>query len=331
MNTKNLSEGFMRVVSKCNSFLDQGSPWRTAVSSSDLHPEFTGVFRLTEASSRKECRPFFIENKQVGLIRPDILAHLKPYTDVFHIPYSQGNDNIKVHLNPSLQTFEERSEAVEKVLLDLREKDVFKTLRGWRDEYFNIWYKFSEPPLMKMERAATCLFGVKQYGVHINGWTRHPTKGVCMWIARRSKTKPTWPNMLDNLAAGGLSSKHNIMECARSECQEEASVPNNLLDNLKPVGTVSYFYEDERGLFPECEYIMDLEVPEDFVPENADGEVAEFYLWTIQEVLEKTITSEFKSNSALIAINFCIRHGLISPDDEPNYQQILEGMHAKLT
>ncbi len=39
-------------------------------------------------------------------------------------------------------------------------------------------------------------------------------------------------------SAGGLSSGLGIMECARKECQEEASVPDHILDNLKPVGCV---------------------------------------------------------------------------------------------
>ena len=43
-------------------------------------------------------------------------------------------------------------------------------------------------------------------------------------------------------------------------------------------------YEDERGIFPECQFVFDLEVPEDFVPVNADGEVQSFQLLPIQEV-----------------------------------------------
>ena len=50
----------------------------------------------------------------------------------------------------------------------------------------------------------------------------------------------------------------------------------------------SYFYEDERGLFPEVQYVFDLEVPEDFTPENADGEVESFQLYPIEDVSDKT-------------------------------------------
>ena len=44
----------------------------------------------------------------------------------------------------------------------------------------------------------SALFGVIQYGVHINGYTVVDDQ-VKMWIGRRSKTKPTFPNMYDNM------------------------------------------------------------------------------------------------------------------------------------
>ena len=47
----------------------------------------------------------------------------------------------------------------------------------------------------------------------------------------------------------------------------------------------SYFYEDERGLFPECQFVFDLEVPESFTPVNADGEVESFSLMDVDQVL----------------------------------------------
>ena len=39
-------------------------------------------------------------------------------------------------------------------------------------------------------------------------------------------------------AAGGLSAGESIMEAARRECQEEASVPDHILDGLKHSGCI---------------------------------------------------------------------------------------------
>ena len=46
----------------------------------------------------------------------------------------------------------------------------------------------------------------------------------------------------------------------------------------------SYFYENERGLFPENQFVMDLELPEDFTPVNADGETESFQLVSVAQV-----------------------------------------------
>ena len=44
----------------------------------------------------------------------------------------------------------------------------------------------------------SALFGFIQYGVHVNGYT-YKDGEMKMWIGRRSKTKQTFPDMLDNM------------------------------------------------------------------------------------------------------------------------------------
>ena len=45
------------------------------------------------------------------------------------------------------------------------------------------------------------LFGLLQYGVDLNGFVRHPEKGICVWMQRRAKTKQTWPGRMDNFVS----------------------------------------------------------------------------------------------------------------------------------
>ena len=42
------------------------------------------------------------------------------------------------------------------------------------------------------------LLGIRQYGVHMNGYIYDADNELKMWIGRRSLTKPTYPGMLDN-------------------------------------------------------------------------------------------------------------------------------------
>ena len=58
-------------------------------------------------------------------------------------------------------------------------------------------------PIFHWERPLVVLFGMKSFGAHLNCYSKIGDD-YHLWIARRSKTKPNFPNLLDNCAAGGL-------------------------------------------------------------------------------------------------------------------------------
>ncbi|XP_077473267.1 thiamine pyrophosphokinase 2 [Stigmatopora argus] len=276
-------------------------------------------------SCRTNCLRFEVDGIKVGWIVPHVASLLARYTDVFKQPHGGA-----LSLRDDLDTYDKRSEAVDAVLSKLRCEPSLRCLKGWRDERYSVMDKFSDPPVMWMERAATSLFGVKRYGVHINGYTVSDSSEVCMWLARRSPTKQTYPGLLDNMAAGGLAAGMNIKDTLVKECQEEACIPEALAEKAKPVSTVSYTYEDGEGVFSESQYVFDLELPLDFKPKVGDGEVEEFYHLPIKKVKELIATDDFKPNCAMVVLDFLIRHSFIEPDIEPFYQKFVSGLHQTL-
>lgn len=76
------------------------------------------------------------------------------------------------------------------------------SLTGWRSESYPVLTGFHSEPLALVERAAAVHLGIKAYGVHVNGYVRGAS-GIELWVARRSKSKPTWPGKLDHIVAGG--------------------------------------------------------------------------------------------------------------------------------
>ncbi|XP_070696111.1 thiamin pyrophosphokinase 2 [Pempheris klunzingeri] len=276
-------------------------------------------------SCRASCLRFEIDGAQVGWVPPRVAPLLSRYPEVFSPPRGGA-----VSLCPSLDSYRRRSEAVDAVLQAVRQEDSHTCLRGWRDEKYSVMPKFSDPPLMWMERAATSLFGVTRYGVHINGYTVGDGGEVSMWLARRSPTKQTYPGLLDNVAAGGLAAGVGIKHTAVKECQEEACIPAAIAEKARPVSTISYTYEDEEGVFAETQFAFDLELPVEFRPRVGDGEVQDFYLLPIDKVKELLATDDFKPNSAMVALDFLIRHSVIEPDAEPHYQELVAGLHQTL-
>jgi hypothetical protein len=73
-----------------------------------------------------------------------------------------------------------------------------------------------------------------------------------------------------------------------------------------------------------------LELPEDVILKPQDDEVEQFYLMDVDQVKNALFQEEFKTNSAVVMIDFFIRHGFITAENEPDYVEIISRMHRRL-
>lgn len=210
-----------------------------------------------------------------------------------------------------------------------RSQKVFKCLEGWRNEKY-ICYTTGGKEYFRIERSAACIFGIVTYGSHITAYIPGEKK---IWVPRRSYKKQTYPGMLDNTVAGGVGDGVSFIECAIKECSEEANIPPEYSEtHLKQVGALSYEFIDPVTKFyqPEVECLYEMAVEPGFKPEVNDGEVHEFSLMSYSEVRERLYAGEFKYNSAVVIIDFLIRHDEIRIEDEPDYLEVLCRMHRYL-
>ena len=83
-----------------------------------------------------------------------------------------------------------------------------------------------------------------------------------------------------------MSEGLGVLETAVKEAAEEANVPEDLAVGMKAAGSVSFFHQSERGIHPNTEFVFDLELPETFQPNNNDGEVDDWKLVPVEQVLE---------------------------------------------
>jgi 8-oxo-dGTP pyrophosphatase MutT (NUDIX family) len=199
----------------------------------------------------------------------------------------------------------------------------------WRNEFFAVAPRWGVPPLFKLDRGAVSFFGVRAYGVHLNGW-RRGAQGLDLWIGRRAADKKVAPDKLDNLVAGGIGHEHGLEATLIKEADEEAALPAELARRAVAVGALSYRMEVEYGVRQDVLFLYDLDVPEDVTPRNQDGEIVEFRLLPAREVLERVrSTEDFKFNVNLVIIDFALRHGLITAAD-PDYLDLVTGLRQPL-
>jgi hypothetical protein len=261
--------------------------------------------------------PFRVAGARVGWIRHALAQRLSARRDVF----ARDADGA-LSLRDDLADHAARSAAMDDVVRGL-ERDGLVT--GRRDEFYPVAPHVGSPPLMQVERAAVAAFGIAACGVHMTGFVRRPD-GIHVWVPRRARGKSTYPGMLDNTVAGGLPVGIGIFENLVKECAEEASIPAELARRAIPVGAIAYCMEAPDGLKPDVQFCFDLELPADFVPRPADGEMEGFELWPVARAMATVRdTREFKFNCNLVLIDFFLRHGLVARDD-PQHDALCAGL-----
>ena len=311
------------------------------------------LYRVRECNNvppevKQNLLHFTINGERVGKVTKKVAellckAHPTDKEQIFQIINNGDNDNngemILTLTKEAGNTLEEKSDAVMSVMKNLREKGVIK---GWRDELYPLSKGFYDEPVLLVERAAAPFLGMQQYGVHINGIVKSESGEEKMWMARRSKTKSKYPNMLDHIVAGGQPAGLSLMENVLKECAEEAGIPEDItLAGIQPVGAVSY-EEFEPSKNDNAEYSYDgvvsrsllfnydLILPNDFIPKVVDGEVEEFFVWSIDEILvsmDKDYEDPIKPNCYLVIIDFLLRKGYLSPD-VPGYLDVFRELRG---
>ncbi|CAA3014052.1 nudix hydrolase 20, chloroplastic-like isoform X1 [Olea europaea subsp. europaea] len=295
--------------------------------SSDLDGYFEKV-KLCNRNSEKQCEfiPFVFEKRIVGYVHNRFADNLRRFDDVIILPDETsygGNFGCYITLHPRIRTIEDRTSALEYVIKSLGEELV----PGIRNELYPVKSSFGVPEYFSLERAAAPYFGIKAYGVHMNGYVERDGQKY-LWIGKRSEVKPTYPGMLDHLVAGGLPHGISCGENLVKECEEEAGIPRSISSGATAVGAVSYMDIDGYRFKRDVLFCYDLKLPEGFIPKNEDGEVESFKLVPVTNVA-KIIrrTQFFKANCNLVIIDFLFRHGYIKPEDL-GYLELLQSLRT---
>ena len=268
-----------------------------------------------------------------GYMRPSVVEAMPWDHHVWQIDY------VKRRIMPAPESDAQNWENIIRDTLErAKSRNTFRILKGWRNELYPVYGPCNgREPLLSMERAGHPLFGINSYGVHMTVYV-NTYQGMKIWVPRRARNKQTYGGMLDNTVAGGLSTGEKPFDCIVREAAEEASFSEQIVrSNAKACGTVSYFHVrearagGEAGLLqPECQYVFDMEVGADVIPKPGDNEVENFYLWTVDEVKRALAEGQFKPNCAAVLLDFFIRRGILTAENEKDYIEIVSRLHRKL-
>jgi 8-oxo-dGTP pyrophosphatase MutT (NUDIX family) len=268
-----------------------------------------------------DYREFHAGNSHIGYIRNDKADLALSFDNVL---VEESNRSICV--NRKFADFTSRSEAIKSILPEMEAGGAFAF--PLKNEMYPVVTSHGAEPLFQIERNATIFFGVRIFGLHVNGYT-YKNGRMHMWLGRRGPGLKGWPNHLDQMVAGGQPIGMTLQDNLLKEAQEEARLPVEIASRAKPVGTVSYQTDMRDGARRDTLFIYDLELPEDVVPQEDGREVAGFECLPVEEVMEIVRnTEDFKPNCNLVAIDFFVRHGFICADTEPDYARIVKNLRV---
>jgi len=230
-------------------------------------------------------------------------------------------------------SLEERNKNMHDTLIAERERKTFKLLDLWTNEVFPV-YGPGKELVLSIERTAALLFGILTYGIQLLAYQDNP-EGPSVWIARRASSKRAFPNMLDSTVGGSLPTSESPFECLIREAEEEASFsPEFVKKAAISCGTVSYVNmtdertQGERGLLrPEVQFCYEMKVPTDLVPVPNDGEAQEIILLNVEQLKAALANGEFAPANGCIVLDFFIRHGILTFENEPHFITIASRLH----
>ncbi|PQJ96162.1 DUF4743 domain-containing protein [Chromatium okenii] len=281
---------------------------------------FLGKIRACNTWNPLDFLPFTLNGERIGNLHRGAAAQLRRWPQWFAVTTDA------VHWINAPACAAERTATLAEVVDQLVANGLITHCHG---ELYPVTASTRAQSRCLIDRAAAPFFGMRAFGQHLNGFVR-TAHGIEMWIGQRSATRRHYPGYLDHLVAGGLPAELSLAENLRKECAEEAGMAAVLANQAIAVSAVSYCQDSARGLKPDVMYCYDLELQEDFVPRCTDGEVENFRRIPVRDVLELVCDSDaFKLNCNLVLIDFLIRHGFITPEEQ-DYLELVHGLRAKL-
>lgn len=247
--------------------------------------------------------PFLIGEEQVGSVARAHLAALRSLTGP---EWAVSDAAVRLLAIPHLDT------AFAQINARLRASGL---VVAWRDEPYPVFAVCDGRELARIERASSRFWGTLTLGAHANGWVAGPDgRPAALWIAQRAFTKPTDPGLRDNLIGGGVPAGQSPWETLQREGFEEAGLQAALLRTAR-AGRVLHVERDiPEGWQVERLHVFDLQLPDDVVPVNQDGEVERFDRLPVDEAIALARGGTMTVDASLATLDFALRHGLLGDE-----------------
>ena len=183
----------------------------------------------------------------------------------------------------------------------LRDARVGHVAHHWRNEALAV-HSASGERLGEVERGAVRTLGITTRAVHLVGFAEDGR----VWVQQRALSKANDPGLWDTLMGGMVSSADTVQTALARETWEEAGLQLDQLQAVHMGGSITIRRPTGESDDEGVGYVVEdtdwfhCTVPNDVVPVNQDGEVAQFLLLEPGELVARLQRDEFTLEAALI-------------------------------
>jgi 8-oxo-dGTP pyrophosphatase MutT (NUDIX family) len=169
----------------------------------------------------------------------------------------------------------------------------------WRNEQLAVCNDAGQR-LATVERGMARLLGITTHAVHLLGFSQDGGN----WVQQRAWNKSIDPGLWDTLVGGMISVQETLQSALKRETWEEAGLELEALQELRQGGHFMVQRPNERdaGIGYVVERIdwFTCVLPDGLVPQNQDGEVAQFALMNPHELQARLQANAFTLDAANI-------------------------------
>lgn len=178
----------------------------------------------------------------------------------------------------------------------------------WRNELLAV-LDSENRQLAVVERGVARLLGIATRAVHLVG----QTKNGHIWVQQRSHHKAIDPGLWDTLVGGLVPASDNLTKALVRETWEEAGIKLDVVQRLHAGGRVLVQHPNARDgglgyVVEQIDWFVGV-IPDDVIPVNQDGEVAQFALLQPLDLKSHMEKDAFTLDASLIlsrALSRCV-------------------------
>ena len=250
--------------------------------------------------------PLLAGSHAIGSVEPDFLHEIMPLLSSNGRELLQKEEQSGDHSGLAWRLHGNPTDSLARLADALRERGL---CGAWRNEQLAV-YDSTGHRLGSIERAAVRPLGISTQAVHLMGFVSRSGPDSHVWVQQRALDKANDPGRLDTLMGGMIGSQDSLTGALARETWEEAGLQLETLEEVSYGGRVSL-----RRPTREAEHSMGgagfmvehidwfrCSVPEGLVPQNQDGEVAQFMLMDRTELLARLQRDEFTTEAALVLV-----------------------------